>query len=72
MIMHTIVIRPLTSYPYKAWTEHAGFSSDHARTPSTSAKRRGVFDRRMKGGLHPSNIIRPKAYRLSCTDDSLQ
>ena len=40
MIMHAIVIRPLTSHPYKAGTEHAGFSPD---TQSPSAKRRGVF-----------------------------
>ena len=30
MIMHTIVMRPLTSHPYKAGTEHAGFSPDQA------------------------------------------
>ena len=27
--MHAIVILPLTSHPYKAGTEHAGFSPDH-------------------------------------------
>ncbi|CAM9924271.1 unnamed protein product [Sphacelaria rigidula] len=35
MIMHAIVIRPLTSRPYKTGAEHAGFSPDQARTPTT-------------------------------------
>ncbi|CAM9233565.1 unnamed protein product [Sphacelaria rigidula] len=29
--MHAIVIRPLTSHPYKTRMEHAGFSPDQAR-----------------------------------------
>ena len=49
MIMHAIVIRPLTSHPYKAGTEHAGFSPDQARTQSPSAKRRGVFGESHEG-----------------------
>ena len=44
MVMHAVVIRPLTSHPYKARTEHAGISPDQARTQLPSAKRRGVFD----------------------------
>ena len=49
MIMHAIVIRPLTSHPYKAGTEHAGFSPDQARTQSPSAKRRSVFGESHEG-----------------------
>ena len=49
MIMHAIVIRPLTSHPSKAGTEHAGFSPDQARTQSPSAKRRGVFGESHEG-----------------------
>ena len=30
IILHAIVIWPLTSHPYKAGTEHAGFSPDRA------------------------------------------
>ncbi|CAM9676764.1 unnamed protein product, partial [Sphacelaria rigidula] len=36
MIMHATVIKPLTSHPYKAGTEHAGFSPDQARSQSPS------------------------------------
>ena len=49
MIMHAIVNRPLTSHPYKAGTEHAGFSPDQARTQSPSAKRRSVFGESHEG-----------------------
>ena len=49
MIMHDIVVRPLTSHPYKAGTGHAGFSPDQARTQSPSAKRRGVFGESHEG-----------------------
>ncbi|CAM9334358.1 unnamed protein product [Sphacelaria rigidula] len=41
MIMHDIVMRPLTSHPYKAGTEHAGFSPDQARAGVTATIRRG-------------------------------
>ncbi|CAM9721230.1 unnamed protein product [Sphacelaria rigidula] len=44
MILRAIVIRPLASHPYKAWTEHAGFSPNQARNQSPSAKRRDAFD----------------------------
>ena len=43
MVMHAIVIGPLTSHPYKAGTEHVGVSLDQARTQSPSAGRRGVL-----------------------------
>ncbi|CAB1096826.1 unnamed protein product [Ectocarpus sp. CCAP 1310/34] len=39
IVVHAVVMRPLTSHPCKAGTEHAGFSLDQALT-SPSAKRR--------------------------------
>ena len=42
-------ICPLTSHPYKAGTEHAGFSPDQARNQSPSAKRRDVFGESHEG-----------------------
>ena len=42
IFVHAVVVRPLTSHPYKAGTEHAGFSPDQALT-SPSAKRSEVF-----------------------------
>ncbi|CAM9120103.1 unnamed protein product [Ectocarpus sp. 4 AP-2014] len=43
LAVHTVVARRLTSHPYKAGTENAGFSPDQALT-SPSAKRPEVFD----------------------------
>ena len=43
MIIHAIVMRPWTSHPYKARTEHAEFSLDKARTQSPSVKCHDVF-----------------------------
>ena len=65
MIMHAIVIRPLTSHPYKAGTEHAGFSPDQARTQSPSAKRRGVF-----GESHERTLVCILT-RIACDADLL-
>ena len=49
MTIRAIIVRPLASHSYKAGTEHAGFSSDQARTQSPSAKRRGVSDASHEG-----------------------
>ena len=62
IILHAIVIRPLTSHTYKVGTEHAGVSPDQARNQSRSAKRRGVF-----GESHEAlRLFGPKPTYLSC------
>ncbi|CAM9969712.1 unnamed protein product [Sphacelaria rigidula] len=48
-ILHAVVVRALTSYPYKAGTEHARVSSDHAGSQSPSAKCRDVFGESHRG-----------------------
>ena len=48
IVVHAVVVRPLTSHPYKAGTEHAGFSPDQALT-SPSAKRREIFGESHEG-----------------------
>ncbi|CAM9928749.1 unnamed protein product [Ectocarpus sp. 6 AP-2014] len=48
IVVHAVAVRPLTSHPYKAGTEHAGFSPDQALT-SPSAKRREVFGESHEG-----------------------
>ena len=45
MISHAVVVRPWTSHPYEAGSEHAGFSSDNLNQAIT--KRRDLF-----GELH--------------------
>ena len=49
VIMHAIVVRPLTSHPYKAGTEHARFLPDKARNQLPSAKRRDVLGESYEG-----------------------
>ena len=48
IVVHAIVVRSLTSRPYKAGTGHAGFSPDQALI-SPSAKRREVFGESHEG-----------------------
>ncbi|CAM9931646.1 unnamed protein product [Sphacelaria rigidula] len=49
MILHAVVVLPLTSHPFKAGTEHAGFSSDQARDQSPSANDCDVFGKSREG-----------------------
>lgn len=48
--MHAAVFRPLSSHPYVAGVEHAGFSTDQAST-SPNAKRGEVFGESYGGGV---------------------
>ena len=66
IIFHATDIWPLTSHPYKAGTEHAGFSPDQARNQINHQARSAVMCSvsRMKGELHPAKIVRPKAYLI--------
>lgn len=50
-MMHAIVIRPLTWYPYKAGEEHAGLTPKQARSQSPSFERVGG---RGRGGTQPN------------------
>lgn len=54
---------PLTSYPDKSKTEHAGVSPDPVRNQLPSTKRSDVFGEPHEGfELHPAEIVRPNAY----------
>ncbi|CAM9217821.1 unnamed protein product [Sphacelaria rigidula] len=49
MVSHVVVIKPLTSHPYEAGTEHPGSSPDQARDQTPTAKRPDVFGKSHEG-----------------------
>ena len=73
ILVHAVVVRPLTSHPYKAGTEHAGFSPDQARIHQARSPVMNMASR-MKAELHPTKNVRQRrtdlAYgwqpRMSC------
>lgn len=65
VILHCVVVRPLTSHPFEIWTEYAGFWLDQARNHKARSAIMCLAGR-MRDDLNPAEICRPEACQSSC------